>query len=51
VGGLVDRVSTPDFGTSVGLILYGFNQWQEKGLSKDRKKGLLTRFRDWFKEA
>jgi len=51
VGGLVDRVSTPDFGTSVGLILYGFSQWQEKGLSKDRKKGLLTRFRDWFKEA
>jgi cell division protein FtsA len=51
VGGLMDRVSTPDFATSVGLILYGFGQWQEKGLSKDRKKGLLTKFKDWFKEA
>ncbi len=51
VGGLVDRVSTPDFATSVGLIIYGFNRWQDKGLSKDRKKGLLTKFKDWFKEA
>ncbi len=51
VGGLVDRVSTPDYATSVGLILYGFNRWQDKGLSKDRKKGLLTKFKDWFKEA
>ena len=51
VGGLVDRVSTPDYATSVGLILYGFNRWQDKGLSRDRKKGLLTKFKDWFKEA
>ncbi len=51
VGGLVDRVSTPDYATSVGLILYGFTRWQDKGLSKDRKKGLLTKFKDWFKEA
>jgi len=51
VGGLVDRVSTPDYATSVGLILYGFNRWQEKGLTKDRKKGLLIKFKDWFKEA
>jgi cell division protein FtsA len=50
VGGLVDRVSTPDFATSVGLILYGYGQWQEKGISKDRKKGLWTKFKDWFKE-
>jgi cell division protein FtsA len=50
VGGLVDRVSTPDFATSVGLILYGYSQWQEKGISKDRKKSLWTKFKDWFKE-
>ncbi|MFQ6069302.1 MAG: cell division protein FtsA [Candidatus Aminicenantales bacterium] len=51
IGGLVDRVSTPDFATAVGLLLYGHQQLQEKGISKDRKKGLWARFRDWLKEA
>jgi len=51
VGGLVDRVSTPDFSTAVGLILYGFHVWQDKGLAKDRKKGAFARFKDWFKEG
>lgn len=51
IGGLADRVNTPDYATSVGLILYGFSQWQEKGLSKDRKKGLWAKFKDWLKEA
>jgi cell division protein FtsA len=51
IGGLVDRVSTPDYTTSVGLILYGYNQWKEKGISKDRKKGFWAKFKDWLKEA
>jgi cell division protein FtsA len=51
VGGLVDRVSTPDFSTAVGLILYGFRIWQDRGLAKDRKKGAVARFKDWFKEG
>ena len=51
VGGLVDRVSTPDFATSVGLTLYGFHTWQDKGLSRDRKKGGWAKFKDWFKEG
>ncbi|MGB8952910.1 MAG: cell division protein FtsA [Candidatus Aminicenantales bacterium] len=50
VGGLTDRVNTPDFATAVGLILYGYHLMKEKGVSKDRKKGFLTRFKDWFKE-
>lgn len=50
VGGLVDRVSTPDFATSVGLILYGFNKWRERGMIRERKKGLLARLFDWLKE-
>jgi hypothetical protein len=44
-------VSTPDFSTAVGLILYGFHIWQDRGLAKDRKKGALARFKDWFKEG
>jgi len=50
VGGLVDRVNTPDFATSVGLILYGFNKWRERGMIRERKKGGLARLFDWLKE-
>lgn len=51
VGGLVDRVSTPDYATAVGLLLYGHKQLQEKGITKDRKKGLWARLKDWLKET
>jgi cell division protein FtsA len=51
VGGLIDRVSTPDYATSVGLILQGFGQWQERGRSQDKKKGLWVKMRDWIKES
>jgi cell division protein FtsA len=51
IGGLVDRVSTPDYATSVGLILYGFNQWKGKGMTKDPKSGFWAKFKDWLKEA
>jgi cell division protein FtsA len=51
VGGLVDRVNTPDYATTVGLILYGYNQLEEKGIKKDRKKGLLVKVKNWLKEA
>ncbi len=50
VSGLIDRVSTPDYATAVGLILHGFGQWQEHGAAKDKKKGLLAKMRDWLKE-
>jgi cell division protein FtsA len=51
VSGLVDRVSTPDFATAVGLILHGYGVWQEKGLAGDRKKGAWARLKDWFREG
>jgi len=51
VGGLMDRVSTPDYATSVGLILYGYKKWQKKGKKKDRKKGPWAKFKDWIKEV
>jgi cell division protein FtsA len=50
VGGLQDRVSTPDFATVVGLLLYGFQKRQEKGQVKDRKKGFFSSIKDWFQE-
>lgn len=51
VGGLVDRVNTPDFATTVGLILYGFKQRKGGGPPKDRKKGFWAKLKDWLKEA
>ncbi len=51
VGGLVDRVSTPDYATTVGLIQYGYRLYKEKGLPRDRKKGFWSKFKDWLKEA
>jgi cell division protein FtsA len=51
VGGLVDRVSTPDYATTVGLIQYGYRLYKEKGLPGDRKKGFWSKFKDWLKEA
>lgn len=51
IGGLVDRVNTPDYATAVGLILYGYNQWKEKGLSKERQKTLWERIKNWLKEV
>jgi cell division protein FtsA len=50
IGGLIDRVSTPDYATAVGLILYGYNQIQARGFSRDKKKGLWTKIKDWFNE-
>jgi cell division protein FtsA len=51
IGGLAERVNTPDYAASVGLILFGYDQWKEKTLSKDRKRSLWVRFKDWLKEA
>jgi cell division protein FtsA len=51
IGGLVDRVNTPDYATAVGLILYGYNQWKEKGFSKERQQTLWERIKNWLKEA
>jgi len=51
IGGLVDRVSTPDYASAVGLVLYGHKQWKQRGLSKENKKGFMAKLKDWLKEA
>jgi len=51
IGGLVDRVSTPDYASAVGLVLYGHKLWKQKGLSKEKKKGFMAKLKDWLKEA
>ncbi len=51
VGGLVDRVNTPDYATAVGLILYGDKQLKKGKKSKDKNKGFWAKIKDWLKEA
>lgn len=51
IGGLVDRVNTPDYATAVGLILYGYNQWKKRGVTKDKKKTFLAKVKDWLIET
>ena len=51
IGGLAERVNTPDYAASVGLILFGYDQWKEKTLSKDRKRSLWVKFKEWLKEV
>jgi cell division protein FtsA len=51
IGGLVDRVNTPDYATGVGLILYGYNQWKNRGFTREKKQGFWAKMKDWLKEA
>jgi cell division protein FtsA len=51
VGGLADRVGTPDYATAVGLLLYGLEHRREGRPAKDRGRGLWNRLRDWLKEG
>ncbi|MFC2156416.1 cell division protein FtsA [Acidobacteriota bacterium] len=51
IGGLADRVSTPDFAAAVGLILYGFGQWKERGFTSGGGDSWWSKFKSWIKEA
>jgi cell division protein FtsA len=50
LGGLMDRVKTPDYATAVGLLLYGRDFIRETGGPKDRGRGLFSRLKDIFRE-
>ncbi len=50
VGGLVDRVGTPDYATAVGLLIHGYGLLRTQGLQKSRKKSVWDRLKDLFKE-
>ena len=51
VGGLLDRVSTPDFAAAVGLLLYGAEHRKSGRPVKDKRRGPWSRFKDWLKEG
>jgi cell division protein FtsA len=50
VGGLIDRVNTPDYATAVGLLLHGLGLLAQGVRGKERKKRPWSRLLDFFKE-
>jgi cell division protein FtsA len=50
VGGLVDRVNTPDYATAIGLLFYGRGKLAKGGRVKDRKKRFWPRVKSRVKE-
>jgi cell division protein FtsA len=48
VGGLIDKVNTPDFATAVGLIKYGFADMKDKGFIRNKPKNIMQKFKDYF---
>ncbi len=57
VGGISDMVSSPEYATSVGLLIYGKNRFK-KGLDSRRRQGLFSdisklfgRAKKWFVES
>jgi len=48
VGGLIDKVNTPDFATAVGLLKYGFLDLKDRGMIKNQPKGVLQKIKDWL---
>ncbi len=54
VGGLIDKINSPQFATGVGLVLYGAKNKSLKDLYKGSEenifKNIVKRLGDWFKE-
>jgi cell division protein FtsA len=47
-GGLIDKVNTPDFSTSVGLLKYGLLDLKDRGMIKNQPKGVIYKIKEWF---
>jgi cell division protein FtsA len=48
VGGLIDKVNTPDFSTSIGLLKYGLIDYKNSGEFITSDKGVFNKFKDFF---
>ena len=48
VGGLIDKVNSPDFATAVGLLKYGFADMKEKGFIRNYPRSPWKKFKDYF---
>lgn len=47
VGGLIDKVNTPDFATSVGLLKYGLMDMKDRGMIKNEPTGFFQKLKEY----
>lgn len=47
VGGLIDRVNTPEFSTSVGLIKYGLLDMKDRGVIREQPSGFFQKLKEY----
>jgi len=50
VGGLIDKVNTPDFATAIGLLKYGFRDMEEGGGTTLKSRNVILRAVDFIKD-
>ncbi len=48
IGGLIDKVNTPEFATSLGLIKYGLIDMKDRGMIKDKPAGFFHKLKEYF---
>lgn len=48
IGGLIDKVSGPEFATSVGLIKYGLLDMKDKGMIKNQPQSFFQKLKGYF---
>lgn len=47
-GGLIDKVNTPEFATSLGLLKYGLLDLKDRGMIKNQPKGFWQKIKEYF---
>jgi cell division protein FtsA len=48
IGGLIDKVNSPEFATSTGLIKYGLLDMKDKGMIGNIPRNLFQRIKGYF---
>jgi cell division protein FtsA len=47
IGGLIDKVSSPEFSTAVGLLKYGLIDMKDRGMIKSQPAGFLQKIKEY----
>jgi len=47
IGGLIDKVSSPEFSTSVGLLKFGLIDMRDRGMIRHQPTGFLQKIKDY----
>ena len=47
IGGLIDKVSSPEFSTSVGLLKFGLIDMRDRGMIKHQPTGFLQKIKEY----